>query len=237
MKDRRVPQDERPPWRESFAPNVRKETERVFSLAVAGKAMDHSVKAMNSHRKVVFSRLLNRHNFENGELEQLYRRYTVKLQQTSTSSVLALVASLTASLVALHVAYVKLLSAAALYYLFVCTSFAAALGLLLTGHAKDAHLPAICYTALVLCSGLCLVGLPVSVTDSNTWGASSWGQEHAAVHGVWEVLFVLFVSYSLLPLKTRVAVCVGVLLPILHTAVAVTSATQYQALTWQQVRV
>ncbi|KAF8785946.1 Adenylate cyclase type 1 like protein [Argiope bruennichi] len=190
---------------------------------------------MNSHRKVVFSRLLNRHNFENGELEQLYRRYTVKLQQTSTSSVLALVASLTASLVALHVAYVRLLSGAALYYLFVCTSFAAALGLLLTGHAKDAHLPAICYTALILCSGLCLVGLPLSVTDSNTWGASSWGQEHAAVHGVWEVLFVLFVSYSLLPLKTRVAVCVGVLLPILHTTVAVTSATQYQALTWQQV--
>ncbi|GIY97373.1 hypothetical protein CEXT_305771 [Caerostris extrusa] len=198
--------------------------------------MDHSVKAMNSHRKVVFSRLLNRHNFENGELEQLYRRYTVKLQQTSTSSVLALVASLAFSLVALHVVYVKILTAAALYYLFVGTSFAAALGLLITGHAKDAHLPAICYAVQVLCSGICLIGLPMQVTDSNTWGVYSWGQEHAAVHGVWEVLFVLFISYSLLPLKTRVAVCVGVLLPTLHTIIAVTSATQYQELTWQQDR-
>ncbi|XP_035218314.1 Ca(2+)/calmodulin-responsive adenylate cyclase-like [Stegodyphus dumicola] len=197
--------------------------------------MDHSVKAMNSHRKVVFSRLLNRHNFENEELEQLYRRYTVKLQQTSTSSVLALVASLAASLAGLHVGYVRFLSAAALYFVFVCISFAAALVLIQTGHFKDAHLPALCYGVLVLCSGLCLIGLPLSVTESNSWGAASWGQEHPAAHGVWEVLFVLFVVYSLLPLKTRVAVCVGVLLPALHTTVALTSATFYQELTWQQI--
>lgn len=35
--------------------------------------MDHSVKAMASHRKVAFSRLVNRHRFENSELECLFR--------------------------------------------------------------------------------------------------------------------------------------------------------------------
>lgn len=197
--------------------------------------MDHSVKAMNSHRKVVFSRLLNRRNFENAELEALYRRYTVKLQQTSTSSVLALVASLSGALLGLHVAYSRFLGAASIYYLLVFLLFVAALGLIQTGHASDGHLPAICYAALALSSGLCVVGLPVSVAESATWGAGAWGQQHPPAKGAWEVVFVLFVSYSLLPLKTRVAVGVGLALPLVHTLVAVTSATQYREITWQQV--
>lgn len=48
-------------------------------------AMDHSVKAMDSHSKLSIARLLNRHRFENDELERLYRRYTYKLQHSSVS--------------------------------------------------------------------------------------------------------------------------------------------------------
>lgn len=205
------------------------------SVVCLRAAMDHSVKAMHSHRKVVFSRLLNRHNFENRELEQLYRRYTVKLQQTSTSSVLVLTALLVVSLAGLHVAYARFLTAAAIFYIMVLILFGGSLILMQTGHVKDAHLPALCYGVLALSSGLCIVGLPVHVSDSNTWGAGSWGQRHAAVHGAWEVLFVLFIAYSLLPLQTRIAVCVGVLLPALHTAVALSSANTYQEIAWQQV--
>lgn len=47
--------------------------------------MDHSVKAMDSHSKLSIARLLNRHRFENDELERLYRRYTYKLQHSSVS--------------------------------------------------------------------------------------------------------------------------------------------------------
>lgn len=197
--------------------------------------MDHSVKAMHSHRKVVFSRLLNRHNFENKELEQLYRRYTVKLQQTSTSSVLLLTACLAASLAGLHVASARFLTAAAIFYILVLIMFGGSLVLMQTGHVKDAHLSALCYGVLIISSGLCIVGLPIQVSENSTWGAGSWGQGHAAAHGAWEVLFVLFIAYSLLPLKTRVTVCVGVLLPSVHTAVAITSAACYQEILWQQV--
>ena len=45
--------------------------------------MDHSVKAMSGHRKMRFSRLLNRHRFENDELEGLFQRYIFKLQHSS----------------------------------------------------------------------------------------------------------------------------------------------------------
>ena len=43
--------------------------------------MDHSVKAMSPHRKVAFSRLLNRHRFENDELEALFQRYMFKVRK------------------------------------------------------------------------------------------------------------------------------------------------------------
>ena len=64
--------------------------------------MDHSVKAMSGHRKVRFSRLLlNRHRFENDELEGLFQRYIFKLQHSSISSFVALFIVLTAVLAAI----------------------------------------------------------------------------------------------------------------------------------------
>lgn len=63
--------------------------------------MDHSVKAMSGHRKMRFSRLLNRHRFENDELEGLFQRYIFKLQHSSISSFVALFIVLTAVLAAI----------------------------------------------------------------------------------------------------------------------------------------
>jgi hypothetical protein len=60
--------------------------------------MDHSVKAMNSHRKVAFSRLFNRHRFENSELECLFRRYILRVQHASITSAVALFVVLTAAM-------------------------------------------------------------------------------------------------------------------------------------------
>jgi adenylate cyclase 1 len=61
-------------------------------------AMDHSVKAMSPHRKVAFSRLLNRHRFENDELEALFQRYMFKVQHGSIASYVAIFIVLTAIL-------------------------------------------------------------------------------------------------------------------------------------------
>ena len=55
----------------------------------SGSIMDHSVKAMNSHRKVAFSRLFNRHRFENSELECLFWRYILWVQHASITSAVA----------------------------------------------------------------------------------------------------------------------------------------------------
>lgn len=53
--------------------------------------------------------------------------------------------------------------------------------------------------------------------------------------GVWRVLFVLFVSYAMLPLKTWVAALFGLALPLVHLAVSAAFVDMFQNLLWQQV--
>lgn len=86
--------------------------------------MDHSVKAMQSHRKIVFSRLFNRHRFENDELESLYQRYIFKLQHSSVASVVALFVLLTAVLANLSFAYAQAPTAQNIYHVVHCLLFA-----------------------------------------------------------------------------------------------------------------
>ncbi|XP_054709451.1 adenylate cyclase type 1-like [Uloborus diversus] len=174
----------------------------------------------NSHRKVLFSRWLPE-GFKSPELEQLYRRYAVKLQQASTSSVLALAGALALCLGGAHAAARDALSAA--YYLTSSAAFGVALLLLVLGRIRDARLPLLRHAALALCAGLCAAALP-------------FGAGRPAAHGACLVLFVVFVAYGLLPLRTRIAVAVGLALPLLHTAAALAAPQPpYAALLWHQV--
>ena len=95
-------------------------------------AMDHRVKAMASQRRLSLSRLLNRHRFENDELERLYRRYTCKLQHSSVASVVALFVVLTALLANLSLAYAHALSVQNVYHGLHCILFALLLAFLNT---------------------------------------------------------------------------------------------------------
>lgn len=85
--------------------------------------MDHSVKAMDSHRKLVFSRLVDRQRFENDELEALYQRYIFKLQHSSVSSVVCLFLLLSALLANLSFVYTRSLTPQNIYHLLHCLLF------------------------------------------------------------------------------------------------------------------
>lgn len=73
--------------------------------------MDHSVKAMppasSRHPMRALVRFLNRHRFENDELEGLYQRYVYKLQHSSVTAVVALFAALAIVLAALGFTYAQ----------------------------------------------------------------------------------------------------------------------------------
>jgi len=55
--------------------------------------------------------------------------------------------------------------------------------------------------------------------------------------GVWQVVFVVFLAYAMMPLKTWVAALFGLFLPVVHVVVAAIFAKEFPSLTWQQVSV
>lgn len=214
--------------------------------------MDHSVKAMNSHRKVAFSRLFNRRRFENKELEALYQRYIFKLNHSSILSTLALFIVLTATLAGLQFYYEQTITIIGLYCLLQCLAF---VGLfLLSFKMHDHQLLALCYVILLFCVIFCIVFAPVNLklthkTDSahqnssltleeNHWFVLKlWNVDHLAVEGVWQTVFVIFLTYTMLPIKTRISLFIGSVLSIGHLTVTLVSrhVGSYRTMTPDQV--
>ncbi|RWS22753.1 Ca(2+)/calmodulin-responsive adenylate cyclase-like protein [Leptotrombidium deliense] len=190
----------------------------------------------NSHRKVAFSRLFNRRRFENKELEKLYQRYIFKLQQSSIICVLALFSMLTLTMAALEFHYNRTITVLGLY----CSlQFIATFSLLIVFQVrdmKDSHLKALCYVILLFCLLFCVMYFPVDLQLRHEWLYNQWwDKSHNAAEGVWQIVFVVFLVYTLLPIKTRVAVFIGLLLPCGHTAVAATLTQEFPEMLWQQV--
>lgn len=180
----------------------------------SSSAMDHSVKAM--HRKAAFSRLLRGRRFENGDLEQLYQRYTFKLQQSSIASVLGLLVTLNVTLASVDLAYRRgSPSLLGLLHLVHGLLFLAAFSFMALRRLQDAALLALCHGALALASTFALLAMPWSL------GAGFWQLRHGSpADGLWELLFVLFLAYTMLPVRTRLVLLLGAVLCTVHTLCA-----------------
>ena len=122
--------------------------------------MDHSVKAMTSHRKVAFSRLMDRHRFENSELEFLFRRYILRVQHASISSAVALLVVLTAALATVSFVQVQAPTVANLYHSLHCSVFVILFIVLCTRSIEDLYLNYVCYTIILFCTAFCVVAFP-----------------------------------------------------------------------------
>ncbi|XP_044734406.1 Ca(2+)/calmodulin-responsive adenylate cyclase isoform X3 [Chrysoperla carnea] len=202
--------------------------------------MDHSVKAMNSHRRVAWARLLNRHRFENDELELLYQRYIFKLQHSSVASVVALFVILTAILANLSFAYAQAPTAQNVYHAVHCLLFALLLAFINTRLMQDAYLLWVCYAILFFCATFSAVALPLGEIPTDDPGGGYVNPvrletRRVIAEGVWQVVFVVFLAYAMMPLKTWVAAVFGCILPIVHMAVASIFAQEFPYLTWQQL--
>ncbi|KPM06406.1 Rutabaga-like protein [Sarcoptes scabiei] len=131
--------------------------------------MDHSVKVMQSHRKVAFSRLLNSKRFENDELEHLYQRYIFKLQQSSIVSALLLLALLSITISLLQLYFKRDVSVLVCYALLQCFIFL----------------------------GLFFASFP-------------------PVDGLWAIVFIIFLIYTMLPIKLFLSSSFGILISLTH---------------------
>ena len=123
--------------------------------------MDHSVKAMNSHRKVAFSRLFDRHRFENSELEYLFRRYILRVQHTSITAAVALFVVLTAALATISFIQVQAPTLANLYHSLHCGIFVILFIFLCTKSIEDLYLNYVCYTIIFFSTAFYVVAFPV----------------------------------------------------------------------------
>lgn len=186
--------------------------------------MDHSVKAMTSPR--VVPRLLNPHRFENDELEQLYQRYICKLQHSSVAAVVALFVLLTALLANLGLVYSHGPTTQNVYHAAHCILFALLLGFLHTRFMQDAYLLWVCYAVLFFLATFCALALPVYPSSASA---------KVAAEGTWQVVFVVFLAYAMMPLKAWVAAVFGMLLCSAHIAISTVFARDFPHLKWQQV--
>ncbi|XP_045121665.1 adenylate cyclase type 1-like isoform X14 [Portunus trituberculatus] len=193
--------------------------------------MDHSVKAMTPHRKVAFSRLCHKHRFENDELEELYRRYTLKLQQASVAAASALMLLLCLLLAALHVAYAQAAAPTPITLLVLSLVLAALLVLLNSRVMRHSYLMPTCYLLLGLGALLVALALPLP----SRWSWIGWQEFATAGQGVWQTAFIAFLVYALTPVSTPIALAYGVVLPSCQVALAATLATPFAPLHWQQL--
>ncbi len=196
--------------------------------------MDHSVKAMTSHRKVMFSRLLNPRRFENDELERLFQRYIFKLQHVSVASAVVLVSVLAAILAVLTFFYARRFTADGVYLLvhFVC--FVCIFVYLNTRWMHDSQILWICYVLVTFLISFAVVYFPTDFGIGHHLITN--GQIPVGGNGVWHVVFVVYLLYTLLPLKLGFAMAVGFGLPIAQVLVAFFCATNvFTLLWWQQV--
>lgn len=185
--------------------------------------MDHSVKAMTSPK--ILSRFLNPHRFENDELEMLYQRYICKLQHSSVTAVVALFVLLTLVLANLGLVYIQAPTPQVVYSFTHCVLFALLLGFLHTRFMQDAYLLWVCYVVLFFLVTFCGLALPVY----------PWSPGNVAAEGTWHIVFVVFLAYAMMPLKTWVAAVFGLMLCSAHIIVTTFLAKAFAYLFWQQV--
>ncbi|KAK7870562.1 hypothetical protein R5R35_009074 [Gryllus longicercus] len=216
--------------------------------------MDHSVKAMASQRRLALGRLLNRHRFENDELEALYQRYIFKLQHGSVASAVGLFVLLTGVLANLSLAHAHAPTPQNVYHCVHCVLFALLLAFLNTRLMQDAYLLWVCYAVLFFCATFCAVALPLGPADAAAAaagagpgaagaggaGAGAGGSLRAesrrvAAEGAWHVVFVVFLAYALMPLRAWVAAAFGLSLGAAHLLAAGALARDFPHLTWRQL--
>ncbi|KAM7346991.1 adenylate cyclase rutabaga isoform 1-T1 [Cochliomyia hominivorax] len=174
--------------------------------------MDHAVKATRG-------RPWNTLRFENDELECLYQRYTLKLQRFSVLGVVALVVVLCGVMAALSLAYNNAPTFHNVFNSFVCLLFAIILILLQCRVIKDHHLPCLCYGILLFTAAICIVSMPTlgSVFPVDT----KEDESEVMAEGVWQIVFVVFLAYAMMPLQIWEAVCFGIILPLVHISLTV----------------
>ena len=200
-----------------------------------------------SRPRVVFDRCFKylkvQKSFENRELESLYQRYIFKHEQSSLQSLLAILSLMSTCLAIVHfyhgfISHDSTWVSAFAIYLTIQT-FILLIPLLMIHSRRsvftDAHLRALCWLILVLCIIFVILSAPIDIGLRHASIDTIWGRHQVPSQGVWEVVFVTFLIYSLLPISTVTAMVTGFALSIGHLITSYFATDLFRPLLVNQV--
>ncbi|XP_060064547.1 uncharacterized protein LOC132544906 [Ylistrum balloti] len=198
-----------------------------------GDRINMETTPMLTHRaRSNLQKVFNRHKFDNDDLERLYKRYVFTLQQSAIRYMLGVLIILTGTLSVLKFVYLSGLSVRGIYLAVQCVLFIAIFIFLHTKFMNECYFKIVCYLLLVFLLCFAVMAFPLQLDPDVP------GRERpllGPMDGVWEVMFVVFMLYSLMPLMTYVAIISGIILPVCHMAVSAFIANNFPDFLWRQL--
>uniref|UniRef100_A0A672L2Y3 adenylate cyclase n=1 Tax=Sinocyclocheilus grahami TaxID=75366 RepID=A0A672L2Y3_SINGR len=165
--------------------------------------------------------------FDCKELETLFQKYNLKLEQTATLKALAILI-----LAASALALVELLSAGSRFTVSKgshpvhCVIFTSLFIVTNVKYLQVTQLQQIARLALLFSFTFALLCCPFPLAQGPDAPSTTPEQ------GVWQLMLVIFVAYSLLPVRTLLAVLFGILVAASHFIVTATSVTARKPRVW-----
>ncbi|XP_044076561.1 adenylate cyclase type 1-like isoform X2 [Siniperca chuatsi] len=165
--------------------------------------------------------------FDCKELESLFQNYNLKLEQTSTLKALAVLIFMSSTL-----AVVELLSGPSLTiskgsHPVHCVIFVSLFIVTNVKYLQVTQLQQIVNLTLLFGFTFSFLCCPFSL------GAMGMEPPTSPEQGMWQVILVTFVAYALLPVRTLLAVVLGIMVSISHLIVTATSVTVKTQKLWR----
>jgi len=176
--------------------------------------------------------------FDCKELETLFQKYNLKLEQNATLKALAILI-----LAASALALVELLSAGSRFTVSKgshpvhCVIFTSLFIVTNVKYLQVTQLQQIARLALLFSFTFALLCCPFPLAlGHGTQGTLAPDVPSITPEqGVWQLMLVTFVAYSLLPVRTLLAILFGILVAASHFIVMVTSVTARRPFAWTPV--
>ena len=168
--------------------------------------------------------------FDCKELESLFQNYNLKLEQTSTLKALAVLIVMASTL-----ALVELMSGPSLTiskgsHPVHCIIFVSLFIVTNVKYLQVTQLQQIVKLTLLFSFTFAFLCCPFSL------GAYGVEPPTSPEQGMWQLMLVTFVAYSLLPVRTLLAVLFGIMVAVSHVIVTATSVTAKRQRLWRTVR-
>lgn len=167
--------------------------------------------------------------FDCKELESLFQNYNLKLEQTSTLKALAVLIIMTSTL-----ALVELMSGPSLTiskgsHPVHCIIFVSLFIVTNVKYLQVTQLQQIVKLTLLFSFTFSFLCCPFSL------GAYGLEPPTSSEKGMWQLMLMTFVAYSLLPVRTLLAIVFGIMVSVSHIIVTATSITAKRQRLWRTV--